>query len=438
MKHSDSTEMDRLLRRYARRGGEALRAASEHVAPEANAGAHMDADEMNAYAEGALPEGTRSRYFAHLADCDSCRKLVTDLTLAAARIDEGRARVASLETTPHKSWREWLAAIFSPPVMRYGVPALALFAVIIIAVVATRTRREDLSVAQNTEESRYSAPPVLSNSTSNSAVEDEKAVAGTAANHSNNNTAPLIEPQEQEQPIAQATPPPTNKPVTETDATVTQQERVAKSLPAQTGDIKDGSIEFGKGATRQRTETSDAPPPAAPQPTVLAANNAAEAGSRDFREEQMKNKVAGKDDSDELPLSGRIPGVAIMKRPQGNEGRSDVGRTATTAGARPTEPAARRGAPAPASKSGPRPAEDKAAEKETATETRSVGGHTFQRRGGAWVDKAYSSSRPLTNVARGSEQYRALVADEPGLRAIAEHLSGEVIVAWKARAYRFY
>lgn len=450
MKHSDSTEMDRLLRRYARRGGEALRGeetlrgelqANGPVAPELAAGAHMDADEMNAYAEGALPEGARSRYFAHLADCDSCRKLVTDLTLAAARIDEGRARVASLETTPQKSWREWLAAIFSPPVMRYGVPALALFAVIIIAVVATRTRREDLSVAQNTEESRYSAPPVLSDSTSNSAVVEENAATGTAANHSNSNAAPLIEPQKQEQPVAQATPPPTNKPVTETDTTAVSQERAAKSLPAQTGDIKDGSIEFGKGATRERTEMPDAAaaaPPPAPQPTVLAANNAAEAGGRDMREEQKKNKIAGKDDSDELPINGRIPGIAIMKRPQGNEERSDVGRTTTTAGARPSEPATRRGAPATASKSGPRPAEDKAAEKETATETRSVGGHTFQRRGGAWVDKAYSSSRTLTNVARGSEQYRALVADEPGLRAIAEHFSGEVIVAWKTRAYRFY
>jgi hypothetical protein len=397
----------------------------------------MDADEMNAYAEGALPEGARSRYFAHLADCDSCRKLVTDLTLAASQTDEGRARVASLANTPLKSWREWLAAIFSPPVMRYGVPALALFAVIIIAVVATRTRRADLSVAQNTEEAGYSAPPVLSNSTSNSAVED-KAATGTAANHSNSNVAPLIEQQSQGQPTTQAAPPPTNKPVTETDVIVASQERAPKSLPAQTGDIKDGSVEFGKGAKREQTEMSDAPPPA-PQPTVLAANNATEAGSRDIREEQKKNKVAGKDDSDELPISGRIPGVAIMKRPQVNEERSDVGRTATAAAAgRPAEAAPRRGAPAAASKSGPPPANDKAAEKETAAETRSVGGHTFQKRGGKWVDAAYSSSRPLTSVARGSEQYRALVADEPGLRAIAERLGGEVIVSWKTRAYRFY
>jgi hypothetical protein len=399
----------------------------------------MDADEMNAYAEGALPEGARSRYFAHLADCDSCRKLVTDLTLAAALEDEGRARVASLETTPRKSWREWLAAIFSPPVMRYGVPALALFAVIIIAVVATRTRREDVSVAQNTEEARYSAPSVLSDS--NSAVEN-KAATGTAGNHSNSNAAPLIEPQSQEQPAAQATPPPKNVPVTE-DAPVAQQERAAKSVPAQTGDIKDGSIVFGtRGKREESAEVSVATaPPPAPQPPVLSANNAAEAGSRDMRDEQRKTKVAGKDDSDNRPINARIPGITIMKKQEGNEDRDDVGRSSTAASGRPAENTASRRVAAPAAKSGPpatTTAADQAVDKESAAETRSVGGHRFQRRGGAWVDTAYSSSRRLTNVARGSEQYRALVADEPGLRTIAEQLSGEVIVSWKNRAYRFY
>ena len=154
MKHSDSTEMDRLLRRHARRGGETLlarRTASDDATAEGSGSvAHLDADEMNAYAEGALPEAARSRYFAHLADCETCRKLVTDLTLAASRVDEGKARVASLAAaTPSKSWREWLAMIFSPPVLRYGVPALALFAVILVAIVAMMTQRKESSVAQN-------------------------------------------------------------------------------------------------------------------------------------------------------------------------------------------------------------------------------------------------------------------------------------------------
>jgi hypothetical protein len=39
-------------------------------------------------------------------------------------------------------------------------------------------------------------------------------------------------------------------------------------------------------------------------------------------------------------------------------------------------------------------------------------------------------------VRRGSEQFRALVADEPDMRRVAETLSGEVIVVAKNRAYR--
>jgi hypothetical protein len=69
---------------------------------------------------------------------------------------------------------------------------------------------------------------------------------------------------------------------------------------------------------------------------------------------------------------------------------------------------------------------------------RSVSGHRFRRQGSAWVDTAYKSSLSTINVARGSEQYRSLMADEPALRAITQQLGGEVIVVWKSRAYRFY
>jgi hypothetical protein len=39
-------------------------------------------------------------------------------------------------------------------------------------------------------------------------------------------------------------------------------------------------------------------------------------------------------------------------------------------------------------------------------------------------------------VRRNSEQYRALIADEPELRRISDALGGEVTVVWKGRAYR--
>ena len=79
-------------------------------------------------------------------------------------------------------------------------------------------------------------------------------------------------------------------------------------------------------------------------------------------------------------------------------------------------------------------AEEKRADEDS--ETRAVEGRRFRRRGNAWIDTAYDDSRPTLTVVRGSEQYRALVADEPAIRSIAEKLSGEVVVVWKGRAYR--
>jgi hypothetical protein len=74
--------------------------------------------------------------------------------------------------------------------------------------------------------------------------------------------------------------------------------------------------------------------------------------------------------------------------------------------------------------------------KKAEVESRSVGGRTFLREGNAWIDTAYEPSNSLTRVTRGSEQYRALVADEPALRTIAQQLDGVVIVVWKGRSYR--
>jgi Putative zinc-finger len=438
MKHSDSTEMDRLLRRHARRSGETLRAtrgAQDDTMAEANIGAHLDADEMNAYAEGALPEASRSRYFAHLADCDSCRKLVTELTLAASREDEGKTRVASLAATPSKSWRERLAAIFSPPVLRYGVPALALFAVIVVAIVALRTNRRESGVALNTTQQRYSAPSAPINSDS---AADTTTATGTAGSHSNSNAAPFMEEQimdeqSRTQPAPAATPPlPKPSPV-EDNAPVVSQDRLPRSETAPADDSKNSSGEFGVLAKREQAEvTAASPPPPAPQQSTTAAPVANEADARDRREEQKKNKIAGKDDMNEVIVGGRKAGETVANQRVDNQPRAEVGKTTA---ARASQSERRR--PAPAAKSGPA-ATDMVREREDSAETRNVGGRRFRRQGNAWVDTAYNSSRPTTSVARGSEQYRALVADEPPLRTIAERLGGEVFVVWKNRAYRFY
>jgi len=67
---------------------------------------------------------------------------------------------------------------------------------------------------------------------------------------------------------------------------------------------------------------------------------------------------------------------------------------------------------------------------------RTVAGRQFRKEGGVWIDTAYDSAKDVVTVARNSEQYRALVADEPQIKTIADTLDGEIIVVWKGRTYR--
>ncbi|HEX2269901.1 MAG TPA: hypothetical protein VHH35_10215, partial [Pyrinomonadaceae bacterium] len=69
-------------------------------------------------------------------------------------------------------------------------------------------------------------------------------------------------------------------------------------------------------------------------------------------------------------------------------------------------------------------------------QTRSVAGREFRKDGDVWIDVAYNSYQSTTIVKRGTEQYRALIADEPAIHTIAENLNTEFVVVWKGRAYR--
>ena len=66
---------------------------------------------------------------------------------------------------------------------------------------------------------------------------------------------------------------------------------------------------------------------------------------------------------------------------------------------------------------------------------RTVAGRRFRKQDNVWIDTAYSS-QSVTRFTRDSESYRALVADEPAIKQIADQLDGEIIVVWKGRVYR--
>jgi hypothetical protein len=67
---------------------------------------------------------------------------------------------------------------------------------------------------------------------------------------------------------------------------------------------------------------------------------------------------------------------------------------------------------------------------------RSAGGRRFRKQSGVWVDTAYDSGSSFDTVARTSERFRALVADEPTIKTIADTLDGTIVLVWKGRTYR--
>jgi hypothetical protein len=432
MKSDSNTEMDLLLRRHARRKSILATGAGDVTAScteQTSTGPHMDADEMNSYAEGGVPVAARARYVAHLADCDQCRSIVTDLTLAAnVHIeDEESARQQAAATTPQSSWREWLAALFAPPLIRYGATALALLCVGGVVFLAMRQQKSSLRqeeptyVAQNKQVEEQPASAVKPATTQPSVTQATPVTPGVAS-------SPALA---KEGSAAQTGP--TTDTVTESktkSANVSQPAGATRAdAPAEVAAPPANEPAPRQAANDQRDEDRLAgASPAKPLPATIAPSASAGRGQEQSEADKTNQNRKDNGTSNSPSSFGMTSNTATTNESEETAklSRSTTATEARRRAARKTE-TMREGADTNSSTVGERSAE-----------TRKVGGRQFRREGGAWVDTAYSSGRATVNVSRGSEQYRALVADEPGLRTIADQLGGEVIVMWKGRAYRIH
>jgi len=87
-------------------------------------GQHLDPDQLNAFAEGVLPEHERLQTLAHLADCPHCRQIV----FLAQQAQQSEEPVPVKAAT---RWRDWFR--FSPLSM-LGAASAALACALIVTV----------------------------------------------------------------------------------------------------------------------------------------------------------------------------------------------------------------------------------------------------------------------------------------------------------------
>jgi len=387
MKQETNNEMDLLLRRLGRQ--------QDVFAPDAED--HLDADELNAYAENALPATARSRYTDHLAECGRCRQLVVQLSAAAGVVaGEQTVRVAA----PSRL-KAFLASLFSPMVLRYAVPALGLVVVAVIgfAVLRRNARSEYVSQMQRV------ASPAAPGQTE--AGKDQSGVTYSLAKPTDSVTDKGISsqdaPNNSAKPVPESTPagrvenaPAAKAPAEPVAADSTASQPAAAAAPptpaAKVDALSDERKQKNEDAARRQ------------EAEVTVASK--EVSKRDFEMDKSANKKA------EEPAAAR-----------GRPAKSAVGGFTVTQGAGAASPGQQREG---AGKD----------DKDAGAETRSVAGRDFRKQRGVWTDTAYNGSKENMIVTRGSEGYRGLIADEPAIKTIADQLDGEIIVVWKGRTYR--
>ena len=402
MKRESENEMDLLLRNLGR-----LKDTSRPEGEEADA-THLDPDELNAYAEKALPAAAHARYTEHLADCSRCRALVSQLSLAAGMVVEENLPSAVPMTSGIMAF---LSRLFSPMVMRYAVPAMGLIIVASIGFLVFRqSQSERFAISSSTApvaERREEQPgSVAFNKSSNEQQANRTPSQEVAQNKSGETTRGAAA---KAQPAAPADDSRSGSKDAKSDQPVTATDSIAET-PARVA---------GRGDVAAATPK---PPPTTVQTEPIRKTIQAPAESVGVAKTNEKEAKAPAKAAE--PMTGGFAverGPAKAKNETASRAQAEAGRD---------EEAKKRSREDKDEAAKQRERQDK-----NEPDTKTVAGRRFRKEGSVWIDVAYSS-QATTNVARGSEQYRALVADEPGIKTIADQLGGEVIVVWKGRAYK--
>ena len=382
MRQETNNEMDLLLRRLGRQ---------ETVASTE----HLDADELSSYAENVLPSAARARYTEHLAECASCRDLVVQLSSSAGVVAaQETAKVSELS-----GLRKFLASLFSPMVLRYAVPALGLVIIAAIGLMVSRQQpQRESSISQVMRQEEQAKAPV-----------------------------PASEPQQSSSPAGFVNPTENATPANKRTAQSSDTESGPAPPPNVPPTVNPITTEVDQSAATKKVEQQPADKEAPAAPKTVAVTDAAEKLDADVRKQKAEDRAV---------IANEAPPVKApeeSKREARTFGGAEAARSRSMK--RGAEPSGVATGAAGAGRSEVQ--RDDAAEKDkNDTDIRTVAGRRFRKQGNVWIDTAYNSSSSTTNLTRGSEQYRALVADEPAIKTIADQLDGEIIVVWKGRTYR--
>lgn len=351
---------------------------------------HLDADTLSAFAENALPEKSKKLYTAHLADCDRCRRILSNLISLNA--EEEIVPVKSAETPSVETAIPWYRKLFFGQNLVYTMGALVvMFGAFTGFIIFQNNAGKNSEVSQISADksatkggpsadqepffSSNSAATAPSNATaaSNTAVMQTNTASNTAISAMNTSSAVSPTANTSTTPILKEAP----KGRLSDDGLITGGEQAPTANESVRKD-RDNNLDKAENKTAL-SETQPKTDAAEPRkPKVAAAAPAPPKPSADEKE------VA----EDDKALTTR------SANPYGASGTSKAKKL---------------------------------------EERKRAGGKTFRYENSVWIDSEYRQGMPITNVSRGSSEYKKL---DGGLRNIAEQFNGTVVVVWKSKAYQ--
>ncbi len=391
-------EIDFLLRQTAR--GEAVSAGkapdSRFQIPDSE---HLDADEIAAFAENALPEKTHRNYTLHLADCEHCRNFLSNLIALNTELqseivyaEEPAATAISNAVAPKTLWYQ---KIFAVPKLAYAMGALILLLMGVGVFTVLQKDSRNTAVSQTSEKQMGGGQGTSSNGDAPMQETASRAMSNAAMNGT---AATNTEAKSTVSPNAAAANLPNSVIAANSNAaipreasrTASEPERLAKPL----------------GVLNQSNETA-------------TADSAASGAPPAPPKAENKFQIDGQEqDAEAAPAQSQNVQNQTQITPDTRNAR------------RPPIPAAKMRSRQDSSLEDSQDDKEKSAE--TMSVTMSVGGKIFKRAANVWVDAAYRG-QPTTNISRGTNEYKKL---DSGLRVIVENLGGTVIIVWKNKAYR--
>ncbi len=370
---------------------------------------HLDADEISAFAENALPKKARLRTMEHLADCSNCRKILANTFLLNSEdqseiIHEEAKTVATIPATP------WYKKLFAFPQLAYTTGAMALLLVGMVGLLVLQSSRNSEPMMAQKERaadkpyntggaSSEGEAPLNESYSANSTANAPSTTANSASIPSNSSAA--IPESKDAVPMS-----PTGSSNSNISTLKTAEE---DSLADKIKDNDDSLV-----ATKSAEQPTDLAKKEEAKPVATPANEVAETVERrDMNKQSEVSQNRAENQQNISPDSKNVARQQTVSPAPSASGASREGEKNET----------------PKAKKVGKSDEDR---KDSSNGTRNIGGKTFRNANGVWTDSSYTGGA-TKSVKRGSDDYKKL---DSGLQNIGNSLSGTVIVVWGGKNYK--